>query len=197
MSDAQRTQIIRWFWRTCFARRYSSGVLRYLKEDITAMLQLKGGQASNLGNFNATAPSEFFLKNKFGVRNVNTKTFVLLLAQQTPLSFVSGTPVDLAAKLKDYNKTEFHHTMPKKHVDTLGETTHSVNAIANFSFVSRAENRDLGGVAPSVYKSKMAANTDAIMQRALCPASLFDDDYDPFVVLRAQLLSSAANQLIT
>ena len=101
------------------------------------MLHLKGGQASSLGNFTSEVTPEFFLANKFGVRNVNTKTFVLLLAQQKPLSFVSGTPVDLASKLKDYNKTEFHHTMPKKFVDTIGTTTHSVNAIANFSFVSR------------------------------------------------------------
>jgi hypothetical protein len=176
VSDAQRTQLIRWFWRTCFARRYSSGVLRYLKEDITAMLQLKGGQASNLGNFNTEAPAKFFLTNNFRVSNVNTKTFVLLLAQQAALSFASGTPVDLAAKLKEYNKTEFHHTMPKKYVDTLVGTKYSVNALANFSFVSRAENRDLGGDAQVYTRAKWPRTLRAYWQtpcaRTVCSTTI-------------------------
>ena len=185
-----------WFWRTCFSRRYSSGVLRYLKEDITAMLQLKGGQASNLGKFSADVSDKFFLTNNFRVSNVNTKTFVLLLCQESPLSFVSGTPIDLAVKLKNYNKTEFHHTMPKKFVETLGETKHSVNALANFSFVSRAENRHLGGDAPSIYKAKMGSDPDNILKKSLCPNNLFDDDYDAFVLERAKLLAEAAKLLL-
>ncbi|QDV20659.1 hypothetical protein Pan153_53350 [Gimesia panareensis] len=196
VSEAQRKQMIRWFWRTCFTRRYSSGVLRYLKEDITGMLHLRGGQASNLGNFNASVTENFFLTNKFGIRNVNTKTFILLLGQQTPLSFISGNPVDLSAKLKEYNKTEFHHMMPKKYVETLGDTNHSVNVLANFCFVSRAENRNLGGDAPSIYKSQMASNTDLILEHAVCPNSLFDDDYDEFIIERARMLRDIAQQLI-
>ena len=140
--------------------------------------------------------TKFFLANNFRVNNVNTKTFVLLLATANRLSFVSGAPVDLAAKLKEYNKTEFHHAMPKKHVDTLGKTMYSVNALANFSFVSRAENRHLGGDAPSVYKAKMAGDIDAIMEHALCPECLFEDDYDKFLIERAKLLSATAQKLI-
>jgi hypothetical protein len=196
VSDAQRAQLVRWFWRTCFSRRYSSGVLRSLKDDITSMLDLREGRVSNLGNFAADVPREYFLTNSFRVSNVNTKTFVLLLSSRSPLSFVSGTEVDLARKLREYNNTEFHHTMPKKHVVRLGTTRYSVNALANFSFVSRAENRLLGGDAPSVYRSKMPGNIDTILERALCPHSLFNDDYDTFVSERADLLCAVARNLI-
>lgn len=195
--DAQkRTQLVRWFWRTCFTRRYSSGVLRHLTEDIVAMLQLKGGQASNLGNFKSTVTPDFFLSNDFGIRNVNTKTFVLLLAQQVPLSFITGTPVDLAQKLKEYNKTEFHHAMPKRYVQSLEETTNSVNALANFCFVSRAENRDLGGAKPSDYKAKMPNDVSEILKCAVCPDTLFTDNFDDFVFERAEWLTEIAAKLI-
>ena len=97
----QRDRIITWFWKACFSKRYSSGVLRHLEEDMTQMLQLKDGQQSSLGNFPAVVSKEIFLKNKFGIRNVNTKTFVLLLAQNQPRSFISGSPVDLNIKLKE------------------------------------------------------------------------------------------------
>jgi hypothetical protein len=156
------------------------------------MFQLKGGQASNLGNFRATVSNDFFQTNSFGVRNVDTKTFVLLLASQQPLSFVSGSPVDLAQKLKDYNKTEFHHMMPRKYVDSLTETDFSVNCLANFCFVSRSENRTLGGDKPSVYKNKMPSDVTTILERALCPDSLFSDDFDKFIQERTEILTRAA-----
>ena len=197
ISENQRKTIVRWFWKTCFGRRYSSGVLRYLQEDITSILQLKGGQASNLGTVSVSISSEFFLKNRFGIRNVNTKTFILLLAQQSPLSFISGTPVDLREKLKEYNKTEFHHMVPKKYVDALDTPpANSVNALANFCFVSRAENRDLGGAAPSVYRDKLPDNVNDILEHAVASNVLFNDDLDAFLTERAQRLTEVAKKLM-
>lgn len=37
ITNEQRARLVRWFWRSCFSRRYSSGVLRNLREDIRAM----------------------------------------------------------------------------------------------------------------------------------------------------------------
>ena len=48
----------------------------------------------------------------------------------------------------------------------------------------------------SVYRLKVAANTDAILTAALCPNSLFADDYDLFVEERAGILSGAFAKLI-
>lgn len=63
VTQDQRARLIKWFWRVSFARRYSSGVIRHLEEDITAMLQLKGGQQSNLGVFAASIDDAFFVTN--------------------------------------------------------------------------------------------------------------------------------------
>jgi len=196
VSDSQRLQIIRWFWRACFARRYSSGVLRHIKEDITYMLQLKGGQQSNLGNFSSMVDGSFYLNNKFGIRNVNTKTFILQLAQFNPKSFHSGSNVDLSRSLKEYNKTEFHHLMPKSYVTELDKTQNHINCIANFCFLSRADNRHLGGDKPSLYKAKMPDNFEDILLAAACPETLFNDDFDSFVEERAEMLAINAAALI-
>lgn len=197
VKEDAKNLLVRWFWRVCFGRRYSSGVIRHLEEDIKEMMQLKGGQKSNLGGFAAEVSNEFFMREEFGVAKVNTKTFVLLLESQKPLSFVSGQPIDLNTKLKDYNKTEFHHLMPRSYVKTLGTTKHSVNSLSNFAFLSRSENNHLGGVSPSTYKSKMAqANLDEILTKAVCPKSLFDDKFDPFIEERAAALADKATALI-
>lgn len=126
-----------------------------------------------------------------------TKTFVLLLAHEKPLSLVSGQPIDLNAKLKDYSKTEFHHLMPRSYVKSIGTTKYSVNSLSNYAFLSRSENKHLGGVRPSKYKDKMAqGNLAEILQRAVCPESLFDDKFDPFIEERAAELRAKAAALI-
>ena len=112
-SDEQRRIINRWFWRSAFAKRYSSGVLRNLRTDIEEMMKLRRGETSDLGNFNVSVTPDFFTENIFGMGNVNTKTFILLLAQARPLSFISAAPIDLADKLRRSNRAEFHHLMPR------------------------------------------------------------------------------------
>ncbi len=196
IGQAQKELLTRWFWRVCFSRRYSSGVIRHLEEDIKNMLQLKGGQASNLGSFSASVDKDFFVVNEFGVRNVNTKTFIMLLAQNAPRSFVSGAEVDLNAKLKEYNNTEFHHLMPRAYLKTQEDIKYSVNALANLAFLSRSENKHLGGTAPSAYKEKMANNDADILSSAFVPVSLFSDKYDDFLLERAELLAQYAQQRI-
>jgi hypothetical protein len=196
INGEQRETILKWFWRVSFARRYSSGVIRHLEDDIKGMLQLKGGQKSNLGNIPGGITDDFFIQNSFGIGNVNTKTFILMLAHQKPLSFVSGMPVDVNSKLKDYNNAEFHHMMPRAFLKAAGDAPGWMNSLANHCFLSRAENKELGGVAPSEYRKKMPKNVDQILERAICPASLFADQFSKFVKERARMLTDAANALI-
>lgn len=197
LSDAQRLQIDRWFWRTAFSRRYSSGVIRNLNTDIAAMTALRDGAPSELGNFDADVDAEFFTRHTFGIGNVNTKTLILMLALQSPRSFVSGAPVDLAATLKAANRAEFHHLMPRNFLRTSKQDAPAESALVNFAFLSRSDNRDLGGDAPSVYRVKMPkdAALDGVLTSALVPHSLFADDYAAFAAERSALLVATARAL--
>ncbi|WP_145479064.1 GmrSD restriction endonuclease domain-containing protein [Stenotrophomonas rhizophila] len=195
ISDSQRKQINQWFWRSAFTKRYSSGVLRSLNVDIEEMRLLREQGTSNLGNFSADVKKEFFMENSFGMGNVNTKTFILMLATRGPLSFKSGIAVDLAKTLKASNRAEYHHLMPKAFLRSSGQDTHDEGILANYAFLSRADNRALGGDPPSVYKTKMPVDHAEILERALVPPELFNDDYNDFVVRRAQLLMGYARTL--
>jgi hypothetical protein len=195
-TDAQRAQINRWFWRSAFSRRYSSGVIRNLNTDIAEMRKLKEGHASALGEFTYSIESGFFVENTFGMGNVNTKTFILMLAQQKPLSFISGSPIDLAKTLKQSNRTEYHHMMPRDFLRQSGQTIMNDSVLANMCFLSRADNRDLGGVAPSEYRKKMAQNTSEILDRTLSDQTLlFSDDYLTFLNDRTGRLVDFAKTL--
>lgn len=133
----------------------------------------------------------FFLDNAFYSGTVNIKTFVLLLAQQQPLSFVSGQAISLGSVLWDYNRNEFHHCYPQAYLKAAGHDSTDIS-FANFVFMSSTDNKILGGVAPSKYHSHIPANQETqILERALCPRSLFDDDYETFKEERSQFLTSA------
>ncbi len=113
------------------------------------------------------------------------KTLILLLANKGPRSFISGALIDLGPVLQAYNREEFHHLMPRSFLKDKGRSTTDINRLANFAIISAMDNKILGGDAPSAYRKKMPAETiDDILTSAICPNSLFDDEYDVFI--RAQ-----------
>jgi len=195
VNDLQRKTLSHWFWRSAFSGRYSAGVLRHLDADIAEAKNLREARPSRLADMIVNLTTDFFLNNRFLIGSVNTKAFIALLAQNAPLNFVSGTPINLRQKLQHYNRKEFHHLMPKAFLAASGQTQRSENLLANFCFIARSDNRALGGDPPSVYRAKMAANIDTILQSHLCPNALFDDNYDAFVTLRAEALANKAREL--
>ncbi|MBC7376401.1 MAG: hypothetical protein H7346_03070 [Burkholderiaceae bacterium] len=197
-TEAQRSALLRWFWRTIFSRRYSKR-LEQLNEDIHEVVNLREGRPHILGDFAVDLQPGFFLESTFNFNTVNTKAFVLLLAMQEPVNFISGAPVQLQTSLRESNRKEFHHLFPRKFLQAADVAQAQINSLTNFAVLGRAENNRLGGAAPSEYRSKMPADPSIfqrILDRSLCPANLFNDDYFAFAFARAQLLTQAAEQLM-
>lgn len=194
VTDEQRRTLLRWFWRACFSRRFSAGVLKNLTRDLTEVRKLREDGSSDLGELAAPITSDFFADSRSTISSVNTRTFVLLLAQLEPLNFVSGQPIGLADVLKQYNRREFYHCYPRKYLKSVDVETAAMNRLANFVFLSSADNKILGGDAPSAYRDKMAENVDEVLKRSAVPASLFDDDYAAFIEERAELLAAVARK---
>ena len=70
------------------------------------------------------------------------------------------------------------------------------DALENFAFLSKSENKHLGGVAPSKYRDRMPKNVEEVLRHALCPPSLFNDDYLEFSKERSTMLADVARRLI-
>ncbi|TIH32273.1 GmrSD restriction endonuclease domain-containing protein [Subtercola vilae] len=196
VSEAQRAEMVRWFWRACFSRRFSAGVLRNLNRDVGEAKRLRTSEKLGLSEIPWSIDKEFFIDNRFTVSSVATKTFILLLVQSNPLSFVSGSRVSLGEVLRHYNRKEFHHLNPQKFLKGEGRDSADINRLVNFAIISAADNKALGGVAPSRYRAKLpASKLGNILNSALCPPSLFNDDYGTFIDERSLLLWGAANAL--
>lgn len=196
-SERQRRQLLKWFWRSCFSRRYSSGVNNAHAIDINAMNKLRMNEETEIATFKCDIPDDFFISNGFGISSVNTKTFISLLASKTPKSFISGSNVDLSETLKRASSKEFHHIFPDKHLQRLGKERKEINALSNFCFLNNSDNQLIKDKSPKEYASLIDKSAlPDILKSALCPPDTFSMDYKDFIQQRNVLLINYAKTLI-
>jgi hypothetical protein len=192
--------IKQWFWRACFSQRYARGGAKSTDVDLEEVQNLKAGKPHKLGEFDVPLDTRFFLENSFRMGSVATNTFILLLAQGKPLNFIQGTNISLQDVLSQGNRKEFHHIFPKAYLGTLQKYKDAqINCLANFSLLARTDNNKINNQPPSKYRREMPANVQTfqeIIATHLCPAKAFtDDNYDDFLVARAELLLQKAKEL--
>lgn len=196
-TSSQRREIIKWFWRTSFGRRYNSQPVKNLKEDVIEFWKLKEGQTKSLpGGMPLANGGIFFARNVFRINSVLSRAFILMLAQNHPVSFLSGNKIDLRKVLKAYNRNEFHHIYPRNYLKTSAQTKYDESCFANICILSRADNNAISGLSPSGYRSKLPADITEVEQANFLPASTFNDNYETFVVDRSMLLLKYAYQLL-
>lgn len=188
----------KWFWRSCFTGRYSSQTRKTTIGDIKEVFKLKNGEISELGEFSCNVNEKFFKKNQFSFKNANTKTFILLLANNNPKSLLSGSSVDLDRVLQKYNKTEFHYVYPRAYLKDNGFSENSINCLANLCFLSTSENKKVGRKKPSEYVDLMpdGDSLNEILSSSFCPLDTFNDDFESFLNQRSKLLAIFAKKLI-
>lgn len=189
--------IKRWFWRTCFSGRYTSQTRKTTIADIEQMLNLKVGLPSTLDRIDIKVDEKFFL-NSFRVGAAATKTFVLLLSNNDPRSLLSGKAIDLDKVLQRYNRSEFHHIYPRAFLRDRGIPDSKINVLANFCFLSAAENKNIGRKQPSVYLADLGGDEndrEATLASAFCHSKEFNDNYDEFLTGRCDRLIQFATQL--
>lgn len=192
----QRDAIVKWYWRSCLSRRYSSGVGRAHSADIALMNAIKTGETAEVLKTVRPIDSAFFVENRFSIGNVNSKILINILSQKKPASLLSGASVDLAAVLQKANKNEFHHIFPKAHLKKHGMENDKINSTANICFLSKSDNNRIKDKEPATYVSLMtAAKKDEILESNLIPKDFEKQKYDAFLSARAELIAAYGNKL--
>jgi hypothetical protein len=190
----QRRLLIRWFWASCFSRRYSSGVGKVHSADIAWMDRLRENENEDFHINGAIDP--FFFYSAFNIGSVNTKIFVLMLASMKPRSLISNARVDLEDVLLRCNRNEFHHIFPKAFLIKNGVSLEHANGLYNFCFLSASDNQKIKDKNPTEYV-KMIPTSDREKQweRALLPKDWHTLEFNLFADKRAELLSLKAAAL--
>lgn len=194
--EKQKSEIIKWFWRTALSRRYSSDVNERQSVDIRELLQLKAN--SDYGMKLPAADLKIdFVRGNFLSSSANSKTLILMLAQHSPHSFLSGAKIDLDKVLKSGSKHEFHHIYPQKFLIDKGLSRKEINVLANICFLTRADNNKIRASDPSDYAQEIQAERKAqYLSEALCPQDFGNDEYHSFLEKRAEILIAEAQRFM-
>lgn len=196
-NDKQRKQLIKWFWKSNFSRRYNAAIQDRHRQDISLMKALAVDDTTLIAEFTCNIEPQYFSDSVFNIGTVNTKTFVLMLASSNPRSFISGSQVRLGEVLKTVNRNEFHHIFPKKYLERLGVDKKNINCLANFCFLNNADNQKIKDKEPNVYKTLLpAASLNNILESAICPINALDLSFDDFKSSRIKKMIEYANSLI-
>lgn len=188
----------KWFWRSCFTNRYGSQTKRTAIIDINEIEKLKSGEANNFSDVPHDLNEDFFKSNYFRLTSANAKTFILMLANNNPKTFLSGSSIDLDKVLQKYNRAEFHHIYPKAYLRDKGISDDAINCLANFCFINASENKRIGRKKPSEYSALMPENDvlSEILANAFCSEETFNDDFSLFINNRSSLLTTYAKKLM-
>lgn len=192
----QLSNLVKWYWRSCISRRYSSGVGRAHSVDITYMQKLKEDSSSQPLPSTRALDLTYFLENKFSMSNVNSKILINILSQRKPLNLLSGSPIDVKKVLQLGNRNEFHHIFPRAHLKRLDYEDHNINCLANICFLSKHDNNKIKDNAPEEYaKSMNKEKFDLITDSNAIPGDFFKITFDEFKSKRADILAQYANEL--
>jgi hypothetical protein len=192
----QKDQLLRWFWRSLFIRRFSADVNERQSNDIAEMRKLLADENYALKLPKAEVKFDF-RKDVFSPANANSRVLMLLLSSMSPHSLLSGAKIDPEKVLKKASKHEFHHVFPQKYLTDLGRESREINVLANICFLTRADNNQIRAQAPASYmKAVDLTKKSDYLARALLPADFETLDYDKFLDSRATLLVDRATELM-
>jgi hypothetical protein len=175
----------------------NSQPIKTLREDVAEFAKLKDSTLKQLSIAPVHLPEGFFHETIFRLNSVLSKTFILMLAQCGPRSFLSGNKIDLQKVLKDYNRSEFHHIYPRSYIKANDQDLiYDESCLANICFLSRTDNNAISNAAPSVYRMKMPEDITEITAANLLPDATFGDNFYKFVEERCHILNFEASKLL-
>nr|VFK66535.1 MAG: hypothetical protein BECKUNK1418G_GA0071005_10976 [Candidatus Kentron sp. UNK]VFK68436.1 MAG: hypothetical protein BECKUNK1418H_GA0071006_100241 [Candidatus Kentron sp. UNK] len=191
----------RYFWKTSFSNRYSTGQTNAkMNSDIELLKKLRDGNPKIFDNYEYTADEIVLRNTKFSKSNPITRAFLLLMAQMTPLDLINGQRIDIWKSLARYNRKEYHHVFPKAFLESRGCPNDKMSCVLNFCFLSSDSNKIISNASPSDYFFSHVSEQDfnKILKSNLLPINkqvYKENDYEGFLEKRSGEVLSKLDEL--
>ena len=198
----ERDRLLFWYTHTLLWGRYSGSTETVLSQDLQAVSQDGGGLDKLIENLRRNrgdlriAPSDF-AGSTIGAR------FYPLLYMLTRIYHARDWNSDLELSshmLGKHSSLELHHIFPKSKLKEYGYDRGEVNALANFTFLTRESNRLISNENPDAYIRRFMSQNPGAIESHWIPTDDPDlwkiENYRDFLTARQKLLAEAANELL-
>jgi hypothetical protein len=195
-----KKMVKQWYWCGVFGELYGSANETRYANDISQVIKwiTKGGDLPK------TVTDFFFNPTRLlGLQSRQSaayKGIMALILKNHARDFISGAEMDFSTYSNE--KIDIHHIFPKDYCIGQSYDKTKWNSIVNKTPISASSNREIGGVAPSVYLGKLEKK-DSVLPSDLDGyvethwidhTMLRNDEFQSFIVDRAKKLLSAIEQ---
>ena len=189
-----KNKIKQWYWCGVFGELYgSANETRYVNDIVGVMAWIEDDS-----NVPKTVSDAYFNPTRLltlqSRQSAAYKGIMALVLKNHCKDFISGKEMDFAVYKSEY--IDIHHVFPRDYCEKQNYPKAKWNSIVNKTPITYSTNREIGGVAPSKYLSKIETKgqvtTDVLNgyleSHFLNVACCRNDDFDGFIVDRAKHL---------
>ena len=195
-----KDKVKQWYWCGVFGELYGSANETRYANDITQVIKW----ITEAGSLPKTVTDFFFNPTRLlslqSRQSAAYKGIMALILKNHARDFISGAEMDFAT-YSDEN-IDIHHIFPKNYCIEHGYDKLKWNSIVNKTPISASSNREIGGVAPSVYLQKLekkgsvtSSDLDSYVETHFIEHNkLRNDEFQGFIIERAKKLLRAIEQ---
>ena len=192
-----KNKVKQWYWCGVFGELYGAANDTRYANDIVQVVKWVDGD----DNPPKTITDSFFNPTRLlslqSRQSAAYKGIMALILKNHARDFISGTEMDFSTYTNE--KIDIHHIFPKDYCIRQNYDKAKWNSILNKTPISASSNREIGGVAPSVYLEKLerkgsvsAKDLDSFIETHLIDASLLrSNSFEEFIIDRAKKLLDA------
>ena len=192
-----KDKIKQWYWCGVFGELYgSANETRYVNDVVGVMEWIE----DNMKLPKTVQESYFNPVRLLGLQtrlSAAYKGIMALILKNHSKDFISGREMDFTAYKSE--SIDIHHVFPRDYCEKMNYPKAKWNSVVNKTPISYRTNREIGGVAPSRYLSKIEAKgqvTTSVLNGYLESHWLDvdccrNDNFDKFIIERAKNLLSA------
>ena len=192
-----KNMVKQWYWCGVFGELYGSANETRYANDISQVIKW----ITDSGDLPKTVTDFFFNPTRLlGLRSRQSaayKGIMALILKNHARDFISGAEMDFSTYSNE--KIDIHHIFPKDYCMGQNYDKAKWNSIVNKTPISASSNREIGGVAPSVYLGKLEkkgsvlpSDLDGYVETHWINHNMLrNNEFQNFIVDRAKKLLSA------
>jgi hypothetical protein len=194
VSADQLKALKKWFWKTSFSNRYSTGqTTSKMNVDIESIIKIRANDFTDVNALKYSVTVSELIDTKFSKANPLTRALLLLMAQHNPTDLIKNSKIDINQALSKYNRKQYHHIFPNAFLKKQGFPHRKIFSVVNFCFLPADSNRKISKKSPSDYFFNLIPQNDfnSILLSNLIPLKkdLYqNDNYNDFLLKRSELI---------
>ena len=197
----ERDKLLYWYVHSFLWGRYAGSTESVLNQDLGLIEVIEGGLDRLIERLRQNRGDLRLHPDDFLGWSRNARFYPLLyMLTRVWHSRDWETGVELKGHLLgNMSKLELHHIFPKSKLYDVGHERSNVNALANFTFLSKETNLKVSDKAPAVYLAAYAEKDPGLLSSHWIPTDpelWHVHRYDDFLAARRELLAAASNDFL-